>query len=109
MNLMWLGLLRLVPVWFNFLKSWVGACSIYHFSDERGRRLAIWSLITSTVCFIFAFKLEDGFLSRFLSFTLVVSLFTTEYLIYGRLGIQDVSPVSFFEGIVARWMMLFLQ
>ncbi|KAL5560910.1 hypothetical protein UlMin_030657 [Ulmus minor] len=109
--LMLLGSLRLISVWFGFFDIWALRLAVFsksEMTEVHGRTFGVWTFLTSTLCFLCAFNLENKplYLATFLSFIYALGHFLTEYLIYQTMAITNISTVGFFAGTSIVWMLL---
>ncbi|KAI5022549.1 hypothetical protein ZWY2020_059279 [Hordeum vulgare] len=99
--LMLVGSLRLTSVWFGFFNIWalrVAVFSQIDMTEIHGRTIGVWTLLTCTLCFLYAFNLENKplYIATFLSSIYALGHFLTEYLIYHTIAAANLSIVGFF-------------
>ncbi|KAJ7958852.1 ergosterol biosynthetic protein 28 [Quillaja saponaria] len=77
-------------------------------TEVHGRTFGIWTLLTCTLCFLYAFNLENKpvYLATFSSFIYAFGHFFTEYVIFQTMAIANLTTVSIFAGTSIIWMLL---
>ncbi|KAK9023379.1 hypothetical protein V6N11_003599 [Hibiscus sabdariffa] len=109
--LMLVGSLRLPSVWFGFFDIWALRLAVFSnttMSEVHGRTFGVWTLLTCTLCFLWAFNLENKplYLVTFLSFIYAFGHFLTEYLFYNTMALSNLTTVGIFAGTSIVWMLL---
>jgi hypothetical protein len=68
----------------------------------HGRTVAVWTLLSCTLCFLCAFNLDSKplYAATFLSFVYAIAYLTVECVVYHTMSAASLVPFTFIGGIV---------
>ncbi|KAF8673186.1 hypothetical protein HU200_048736 [Digitaria exilis] len=74
----------------------------------HGRTVAVWTLLSCTLCFLCAFNLYNKaiYTATFLSFVYAISYLGVECLVYHTIRVTSLSTFIFIAGTSMVWMLL---
>jgi hypothetical protein len=77
-------------------------------TGEHGRTVAVWTLLSCTLCFLCAFNLGSKplYAATFLSFLYAFGYLIVECLVYHTIRASRLSLFSFIAGTSMVWMLL---
>jgi hypothetical protein len=77
-------------------------------TGEHGRTVAVWTLLSCTLCFLCAFNLGSKplYAATFLSFLYALGYLTVECLVYHTIRAARLSLFIFVAGTSMVWMLL---
>ncbi|XP_066338607.1 ergosterol biosynthetic protein 28-like [Miscanthus floridulus] len=77
-------------------------------SSVHGRTVAVWTLLSCTLCFLCAFNLHSKplYLATFLSFVYAIGYLSVECVVYHAISVASLVPFTFIAGTSMVWMLL---
>jgi len=99
--LMVVGAVRLGFTWSGFFDARAvraGGYSNTHVTDVHGRTVGAWTLLSSTLCLMCAFNLDNTPLcvATLFSFVYAYGYFVMEYMVYGTTTAASLATLGFF-------------
>jgi hypothetical protein len=69
-------------------------------TDAHGRTIAVWTLLSSTLCFLCAFNLQSKplYAATFLSFVYAIGYLSVECVVYHTIREASLAPFTFIAG-----------
>ncbi|KAJ1276576.1 hypothetical protein BS78_05G224900 [Paspalum vaginatum] len=79
-----------------------------HMTGVHGRTAGVWTLLSSTLCFLCAFNLRSKplYAATFLSFLYAIAYLAMECLLYRTIRFANLVPFIFVAGTSMVWMLL---